>query len=107
MIYYFLFLALFAVRKIMDQLRSRRNVCCLVQQRQLLPNRDRAFPWMLITHITFFVLTPLEILLLDREFIPVLGIPMIMLFVLAMLLRWWSTALLGKQWTSQVVVPGD
>jgi methyltransferase len=107
MILYFIFLGLFAVRKVVDQLRSRRNARFLVQQRRLLPNRDRAFPWMLITHIAFFVLTPLEIVLLDRKFILVLGIPMILLFVLATLLRWWTTALLGRQWTSQVVVPGD
>jgi methyltransferase len=62
---------------------------------------------MLITHVAFFVLTPLEIVLLERTFLPALGIPMIALFVLAALLRWWSTALLGEQWTSQVVVPCD
>jgi methyltransferase len=107
MIYYFLFLGLYAARKIVDQVRSRRNVRRLAGQRRLLPSRDRAFPWMLVTHVTFFVLTPLEVVLLDRTFIPALGIPMIALFVLAALLRWWATALLGGQWTSQVVVPDD
>jgi methyltransferase len=107
MIYYFLFLGLFAVRKVVDQLRSRRNARRLVQQRQHLPDRDQALPWMVITHGAFFVLTPLEIVLLGRRFIPALGIAMIALFVLAALLRWWATALLGRQWTSQVVVPGD
>ena len=107
MLYYFLFLGLFAARKVLDQLRSRRNVRRLQEQRQILPSRDRAFPWMLVTHVAFFVLTPLEVVLLDREFLPVLGIPMIGLFLLAGLLRWWATSLLKEQWNSKVVVPED
>jgi methyltransferase len=107
MIYYFLFLGFFALRKVVDQVRSKRNICRLQQQRQLLPSRDRALPWMLITHVAFFVLTPLEVVLLERPFLPALGIPMIVLFVLAALLRWWTTALLGRQWCSKVVIPGD
>jgi methyltransferase len=107
MVYYFLFLGLFAVRKVADQVRSRRNIRRLEQQRQLLPSRDRALPWMLLAHAAFFVLTPLEVVLLDRPFLPALGIPMIVLFVLATLLRWWATALLGGQWNSKVVVPDD
>src|SRR4051794_7492973 len=107
MLYYFLFLVLFAARKVVDQVRSARNVRRLREQRPLLPSRDRALPWMLLAHLCFFVLTPLEVVLLDRTFIPALGVPMIVLFVLATLLRWWSTTLLGPQWSSRVVVPGD
>jgi methyltransferase len=107
MLFYFLFLGLFAARKVLDQYQSERNVRRLREQRQILPSRDRAFPWMLLTHVAFFVLTPLEVVLLDREFLPALGIPMIGLFLLAMLLRWWSTSLLKEQWNSKVVVPAD
>ena len=107
MAYYFLFLGLFALRKVVDQARSRRNIRRLQQQRQVLPSRDRAMTWMLITHVAFFVLTPLEVVALGRTFVPALGIPMIVLFVLATLLRWWATTLLGRQWNSEVVVPGD
>jgi methyltransferase len=107
MYYYFLFLGLFATRKVLDQLRSKRNVRRLQDERQILPSSDRAFPWMLVTHVVFFVGTPLEVVLLDRKFLPALGIPMIGLFVLAGLLRWWATSLLKEQWNSQVVVPAD
>lgn len=107
MLYYFLFLGLLALRKIVDQVRSKRNILRLQQQRDILPSQDRALPWMLLTHVAFFVLTPLEVVLLDRTFIPALGIPMIVVFVLATLLRWWATALLGRQWNSKVVVPND
>lgn len=107
MIYYFLFLGLFALRKVVDQVRSKRNIRRLEQQRQILPSRDRAMLWMQITHIAFFVLTPLEVVFLNRTFSPALGIPMIFLFMLATLLRWWATRLLGRQWNSKVVVPSD
>jgi methyltransferase len=107
MAYYFLFLMLFAARKLLDQVRSRRNIRRLQEQRQVLPTRDRAFPWMLLAHVAFFVLTPLEVVLLHREFLPALGIPMIGLFILAVLLRWWATSLLKEQWSSRVVVPED
>jgi methyltransferase len=107
MLYYFLFLGLFAARKVLDQWRSWRNVRRLQEQRQIVPSRDRAFPWMLLAHVSFFVLTPLEVVLLHQEFMPVLGIPMIGLFLLAGLLRWWATSLLKGQWSSQVVVPED
>jgi methyltransferase len=107
MLCYFLFLGLFAARKVLDQWRSQRNVRRLREHRRLLPNRDRAFPWMLLTHVAFFVLTPLEVVLLGREFLPALGIPMIGLFALAALLRWWATSLLEGQWSSKVVVPED
>jgi methyltransferase len=107
MFYYFIFLGLFAARKVLDQCRSKRNVCRLQEQRQILPSKDRALPWMLLTHIAFFILTPLEVVLLDREFLPALGIPMIGLFLLAVLLRWWATSLLKEQWSSKVIVPED
>ena len=107
MLYYFLFLGLFAARKVVDQYLSRRNIRRLEERRQILPSRDAAFPWLLLTHVAFFVLTPLEVVLLHREFIPALGIPMIALFLLAGLLRWWATSLLKGQWSSKVVVPED
>ena len=107
MLFYFIFLGCFAARKVLDQRRSRRNVRRLQEQRHILPTRDRALPWMLLTHVAFFVLTPLEVVLLDREFMPALGIPMIGLFLLAVLLRWWATSLLKEHWSSRVVVPED
>jgi len=107
MLYYFLFLGLFAARKVLDQVQSKRNIRRLREQRQVLPSKDRAFPWMLLAHSAFFVLTPLEVVLLHREFLPALGIPMIGLFTLAVLLRWWATSLLREQWNSMVVVPQD
>jgi methyltransferase len=106
MVYYFVLFGLFAVRKVVDQVRSRQNFDALVRRR-LLPAEDRAFGWLLATHLAFFLLTPLEIVLLRREFLPALGVPMIVLLLTAIALRHWSTSLLGTYWTSQVAVPQD
>jgi len=107
MVYYFGFLALFALRKVLDQRRSRRQLEELSATRRILPTRDRAYPYLLATHLAFFILTPLEILGFQRTFIPPLGIAMIGLFMAATLLRWWSTALLREHWSSMVAVPED
>src|ERR1700761_4713381 len=106
MVYYFIAFGFFAVRKIIDQLRSRRNFGALLN-RKLIPGADSAFGWLWATHLAFFILTPLEIIFLRRQFIPALGIPMIVLFLAATALRYWSRSVLGPSWTSQVAVPTD
>jgi methyltransferase len=79
----------------------------LTKTRELLPAADRTYPLLLITHLAFFILTPLEVLFLHRTFVPALGIAMAALYVGATLLRWWSTSLLAAHWSSRVAVPGD
>ena len=107
MLFYFIFLGFFAARKVLDQRLSNKNIRKLEATRQILPNRDTALTWLKITHILFFVLTPAEIILLNRNFIPALGFSMALLFLLATLLRQWSTRLLSAQWNSKVIIPRD
>jgi methyltransferase len=104
--WYFLLFAIFCLRKVWDQWRSRRNLVQL-RARGLIPDQDRAMPWLMATHLAFFVLTPLEILLLDRQFVPAVGFPMLGLLLAATGLRAWATTLLGNSWTSRVAVPQD
>src|SRR6516162_1070557 len=105
MLLYFIFLAAFAARKVLDQRVSNINIRRLEATRHILPHRDTALTWLKITHILFFVLTPAEIILLNRHFIPTLGISMALLFLLATMLRQWSTRLLSAQWNSRVIIP--
>jgi len=102
-----LVLAAFALRKLADARRSRRNVAALAASRRLVPGEDRTYRGFLVTHVAFFTLTPLEIVWLNPGFHPALGIPMALLFLAASLLRRWAIAHLSANWSSQVAVDAD
>jgi len=65
------------------------------------------YPVMVALHTGLLAGALLEVLALDRPFLPWLGWPMLVLVVAAQGLRWWCVATLGRQWcTRVVVVPG-
>lgn len=65
------------------------------------------YPVMVALHLALLVGCVLEVAVLGRPFIPVLGWPMLALVVAAQGLRWWCIATLGRQWNTRVVVvPG-
>jgi methyltransferase len=65
------------------------------------------YPWMVLLHTAFLAACPLEVWLLDRPFVPALGIPMLLLAVLATGLRYWVIRTLDGRWTTRIVVlPG-
>jgi len=65
------------------------------------------YPWMVVLHTGFLVCCVLEVWGLDRPFLPALGIPMLLLTLLATGLRYWVVSTLGGRWTTRIVVlPG-
>ncbi len=65
------------------------------------------YPWMVLQHTAFLICCPLEVWLLGRPFVPVLGYPMLLLVVLATGLRYWVIRTLDGRWTTRIVVlPG-
>jgi methyltransferase len=104
--YYLLLLAAFLVRKIVDQLRSRRHARALALH-GAVRQPDRGLIGFWLAHLVFFIVVPLELCLRRPPFVPALGIPMLTLFVSAFLLRWWSTHLLAANWTSHIVMSSD
>lgn len=65
------------------------------------------YPFMVILHTGFLFACIAEPLLMEREFIPWLGFPMIGLAIACQGLRWWCISTLGKQWNTRVIiVPG-
>src|SRR6202035_204079 len=96
--YYVLLLVAFLLRKIVNQVRSRRHAQALaLRGAQRQPDRGLVGLWM--AHLAFFVLVPLDLYLRRPPFIPALGITMLGLFAVAFVLRWWSTRLLAANWT--------
>lgn len=66
------------------------------------------YRWMVLLHTAFLVCCPLEVWLLGRRFLPALGIPMLLLVVLATGLRYWVITTLDGRWTTRIVVlPGS
>ncbi|HEY9421060.1 MAG TPA: isoprenylcysteine carboxylmethyltransferase family protein [Thermoanaerobaculia bacterium] len=62
------------------------------------------YRWMVLLHTFFLVACPLEVWLLERPFLPWLGIPMLLLAVLAAGLRLWVIRTLDGRWTTRIVV---
>lgn len=65
------------------------------------------YPWMVALHTAWLFACPLEVWLLDRPFLPWLGIPALALFLGAFALRYWVISTLGERWTTRIVcLPG-
>ncbi len=64
---------------------------------------DPAFALIVILHVGILMASFLEAWLLKRPFIPLLGVSMIMLFVLANALRWWVIVTMAEHWNVQVM----
>lgn len=92
-----------------------RLVELVVAQRNLAWSRARGgieegtghYPFMVALHLAFLVGCVVEVAVLHRPFIPMLGWPMLAAVVAAQGLRWWCITTLGRQWNTRVVViPG-
>jgi methyltransferase len=65
------------------------------------------YPVMVLLHTGLLAGAVVEVLALDRSFLPWLGWPMLALLVASHALRWWCISSLGRQWCTRiVVVPG-
>ncbi len=65
------------------------------------------YPAMVVLHVGLLVGALVEVHVADREIIPALAVPMLLLVVAAQALRWWCIASLGPRWNTRVVVvPG-
>jgi len=62
------------------------------------------YPPMVVLHTALLVGALVEVLALDRPFLPALGWTMLALVAASQALRWWCIATLGKQWNTRVVV---
>lgn len=65
--------------------------------------KDPIFPVMAMFHTLVLVGAAVEVVFLHRPFLPALAIPMIALFVLANIVRWWVIRTLGQHWNVEVM----
>ncbi len=66
------------------------------------------YPPMVILHTGLLIAAPLEVWVLERPWIPALGVTMLCVVAATMALRYWAISSLGDRWTTQIfVVPGE
>src|SRR5690606_7059571 len=103
---YLVFLGLIAAERVAELVRSRRNVAWALAHGGVEVGQGH-FRVMTALHAVFLPACALEVWLLERPFIPLLGIPMRALVAGAQALRYWAVATLGRRWNVRVVaVPG-
>ncbi|MBA0044751.1 isoprenylcysteine carboxyl methyltransferase family protein [Mycobacterium sp. NPDC050853] len=59
---------------------------------------------MVTVHTGLLVGCVLEVWLLNRPFLPILGWSMLAIVVLSQILRWWCVTSLGERWNTRVIV---
>ncbi len=103
---YLIFLTVVALERTFELALSRRNAAWAFE-RGGVESGSEHFLWMKLLHGGFFAACALEVLLLDRPFLPWLGVPMLGLALGAQALRYWAIASLGKRWNVRVItIPG-
>lgn len=101
----YLYLALLAgvaVLRIIELRISRRH-----QERMLAQGAVRVpephFKWIVVVHTGVLVGAALEVVVLRRPFLPVLGATMFALFLASNFIRFWVVRALGDLWSVQVM----
>lgn len=103
---YLVFLALVAGERLVELVVSARNAAWARARGGVEEGRGH-FRVMAALHTAFLVACGVEVIALERPFVPVLGLPMLVMALGAQALRWWAIASLGRAWNVRViVVPG-
>lgn len=103
---YVALIALTAVERLVEVRVSLRNAAWSFARGGVEHGRGH-YPVMVLLHTGFLVACVAEVLLLDRPFAPLLGVPMLALAAGCQGLRWWCITTLGPRWNTRViVVPG-
>ena len=99
---YTLFLAAVGLGRLAETSISQRHQRALAA-RGAAKIAEPHFRWMGLLHSGVLAGAALEVWLLARPFIPALAAPMIVLFVLSNVLRWWVIRTMADHWNIQVV----
>src|ERR1700704_2898658 len=106
MSWYILLIAAVAVERVVELDVSTRNLAWS-RARGGAEFGVRHYPTMVTLHTVLLVGCVVEVVALQRPFVPLLGWPMLALVVGAQVLRWWCITTLGHQWNTRVVVIPD
>ena len=100
------FLGLVALERMFELALSRRNAAWAFARGGVEAGGEH-FLAMKLLHTSFLAACALEVVLLDRPFLPWMGVPMLGLALGAQSLRYWAVTSLGRRWNVRVItVPG-
>jgi methyltransferase len=103
---YLMLLALVAIQRIAELIRSRRNEAAM-RRAGASEHGGAHYPLMVAMHALFLPVCAVEVLLFERPFHPLIGGVALAILAAAMALRMWTLKTLGDRWTTRViVVPG-
>ncbi len=103
----FLF-ALLALERGAELVLSRRHVRRALARGGRLVSEPGVWPAMVGLHAAFLVVPAIEVVVLQRPFLPALAVPALVVGCAAMALRYWAIATLGDRWSTRVIaVPGE
>lgn len=99
---YLALLMVVGIERLAELVISRRN------HKKLAAQGARAIPephfrWIVFLHVAVLIGAGVEVLFLHRPLIPALAIPMLVLFVLSNVLRWWVIRVLADLWVVQIM----
>ncbi|MBS2015602.1 MAG: isoprenylcysteine carboxyl methyltransferase family protein [Deltaproteobacteria bacterium] len=103
---YTVLVVVFALERVVELVLSKRHAKAMLARGAVEEGKEH-YPVMVVLHTAFLLGCLLEPWLLDRPFVPALGIPMAIVAVLSQSLRWWAITTLGEHWNTRVIVlPG-
>lgn len=103
---FLLLVVLVGLERLVELVVSRRHER-LLRARGAVEHGAGHYPAMVAVHAALLIGAPVEVLALDRPFLPALGWPQLCLVIATMALRYWVVASLGVHWTTRVLVePG-
>lgn len=97
--------SLVVLQRLYELVLSRRNQARM-EASGVKPGTDKGFPLMVLSHVALLVGCIAEPIHLDRPFIAWIGIPALVLFLLAQLTRVWVVRTLGKHWNVRIMNSG-
>ncbi|MDA8017754.1 MAG: hypothetical protein MPN21_09925 [Thermoanaerobaculia bacterium] len=100
-------IGLIVLERLAELALTRRNARRL-HRRGGVAVGDTHFPAMVLLHTSLLVAAPLEVVSLQRPWLPWLGWTALAVVLATMVLRYWAIVTLGDRWTTRVfVVPGE
>ncbi|MDP6934048.1 MAG: isoprenylcysteine carboxylmethyltransferase family protein, partial [Myxococcota bacterium] len=95
-----------SLERVIELRLSLRNAAWSLQQGGVEHGQGH-YPAMVVLHTALLLGCVAEVWLLDRPWIPTLGLSMLVLALACQGLRWWVISTLGPRWNTRVIViPG-